>query len=244
MNSVSPRAENSRGDDQSLVRRAMQAVTDHIRTHALHVGDTLPGEAQFAAELSVSRPVVREAFGSLAALRLIDVGNGRRARVAAIDGSVFANSLSHAVTTAQITVSEVWEVRRTIELRTACLAAESRTAKEAERICELAEAMARDLGDPQSITRHDISFHEAIARASHNALFVQIVASFATLMQVAVPQAWATRTTERQRQTIIKRHRSVAEAIRKQDGAVAEAAMNAHFDDAVGQSLKIMASRS
>lgn len=222
----------------------MQAVTDHIRTNALHVGDTLPGEAQFAAELSVSRPVVREAFGSLAALRLIDVGNGRRPRVAALDASVFANSLTHAVSTAQITVPEVWEVRRTIELRTAFLAAESRTGQEAARISELAEAMAQDLGNAQLITQHDIGFHEAIARASHNALFVQIVASFGALMQVAVPQAWATRSTDRQRQTIIKRHRLVAEAIRKQDSAAAETAMNAHFDVAVGQSLKTMAGRA
>src|SRR6476469_10510648 len=77
----------------SLVRRAMDAVNTHIRDEALRVGDTLPGEGHFAEQLGVSRAVMREAFGALAALHLIDVGNGRRPRVAAIDGSVMATSL-------------------------------------------------------------------------------------------------------------------------------------------------------
>src|SRR3546814_3210097 len=71
----------------SLVDRAVDAVRDYIRIHDLKVGDTLPGEGSFATELGVSRPVMREAFGALTALRLVDVGNGRKPRVAAIDGS-------------------------------------------------------------------------------------------------------------------------------------------------------------
>src|SRR5688500_5290427 len=125
----------------SLVQRAMQAVTQHIRAEGLRVGDTLPGEASFAEQLGVSRPVMREAFGALAALRLIDVGNGRRARVAAMDGAAIAASLGHGVTTAQITVAEVWDVRRTIEVRTAALAAARRTPAQAAEIVAHAAAM-------------------------------------------------------------------------------------------------------
>ena len=72
---------------------------------------------------------------------LIDVGNGRRARVAAIDGSVMATSLDHAVATAQISMVQIWDVRRTLELRTAELAAIERSDDEARTIVALAEAM-------------------------------------------------------------------------------------------------------
>lgn len=113
----------------SLVRRAMDAVNGHIRAQSLRVGDTLPGEGHFAGELGVSRAVMREAFGALAALRLIDVGNGRRPRVAAIDGSVMATSLEHAIGTAQISVIDVRGVLSTLEVRTAALAASNRTRK-------------------------------------------------------------------------------------------------------------------
>ena len=108
----------------SLVDHAVRRVRDHIRAHDLKVGDTLPGEGQFAAELGVSRAVMREAFGALAALKVLDVANGRRARVGAIDGSVMGQSIDHAVATAQVSVAEVWDVRRTLELRTAELAAQ------------------------------------------------------------------------------------------------------------------------
>ena len=225
-------------ESRSLVRRAMQAVTGHIRDHHLRVGDTLPGEAHFAAQMGVSRAVMREAFGALAALKLIDVGNGRRPRVAALDGSVMAASLDHAISTAQVTVPEIWDVRRTIELRTAVLAAEHRSGEEASAIVRLAEAMAADGDDLGRMTRHDIAFHEAIARASHNALFVQIVTSFGPLMEVAVPAAWRTRVAERQRDTMIDRHRALADAIARRDPEAAGAAMDSHFDASIADILK------
>ena len=225
-------------DGSSLAHQAMQAVRAHIHDQALRVGDSLPGEAHFAAQLGVSRAVMREAFGALAALKLIDVGNGRRPRVAAIDGSVIATSLNHAVSTAQITVREVWDVRRTIEQRTAALAAVSRTAAEAAEIARLAEAMAADNGDMDRTTRDDIAFHAAIARASHNGLFVQIVASFGPLMAVAVPAAWRTRAARNSKMVMIERHRAVARAIVDGDPAAAAAAMDAHFDASVGAGLE------
>jgi DNA-binding FadR family transcriptional regulator len=222
----------------SLVTAAIQAVTGYIREQKLRVGDTLPGEAHFAESLGVSRAVIREAFGALAALKLVDVGNGRKPRVGAIDGSVIAASLDHAISTAQISVADVWDVRRTIEQRTAALAALSRTDAEAAEIVALAEEMARDIDDMPAMTKHDIDFHHAIARACHNGLFVQIVASFAPLMEVAVPTAWRTRTTKRQKQIIIERHRAVARAIADGDDAAAGLAMAAHFDASVGTLLK------
>jgi GntR family transcriptional regulator, transcriptional repressor for pyruvate dehydrogenase complex len=222
----------------TLVQTAMRAVTTHIRSQHLRVGDTLPGEAHFAGELGVSRAVMREAFGALAALKLIDVGNGRKPRVAALDGSVIAASLDHAMSTAQITVPEIWDVRRTIEVRTASLAAASRSHAEAQEIVALAQSMAQDGEDMAKRTMHDIAFHRAIARASHNALFIQIVASFAPLMEVAVPTAWRTRETPAERQVMIDRHRGVAEAILRQDPKAAAEAMSSHFDASVEDILK------
>jgi GntR family transcriptional regulator, transcriptional repressor for pyruvate dehydrogenase complex len=223
----------------SLVAQATQAVRDHIRAHDLKVGDTLPGEAHFAEVVGVSRAVIREAFGALAALRLIDVGNGRRARVSAIDGSVIAASLDHAVATAQVTVSDVWDVRRTLEMRTAALAATQRTDEEARTILALAEAMEASCDHLDGITINDIALHEAIARASHNALFVQIVTSFAPMMEVAVPAAWKTRTAEAQRRLILDQHLTLARAIADRDPAAAEAAMAAHFDASIGRQLAL-----
>ena len=78
---------------KSLVQTAIDAVNGYIRDKELRVGDTLPGEGYFAERLGVSRAVMREAFQALAALKLIDVANGRKPRVGALDGSVIATSL-------------------------------------------------------------------------------------------------------------------------------------------------------
>lgn len=226
---------------KSLVRHAMDAVSAHIVAEKLRVGDTLPGEAHFAGALGVSRAVMREAFGALAALRLIDVGNGRRARVGAIDGSVMATSLNHAITTDQVSAADVWDVRRTLEVRTAALAAVNRSAAEAARLSELAEQMAAQTHDLPAIARTDIEFHATIARAGRNALFVQIVTSFAPMMEVAVPAAWRTRTATEQHAVMIHRHRAIAAAITARDEHEAGRAMEAHFDASIGQVLRQMA---
>lgn len=227
---------NQQIDSGSLVERAVRQVRDHIRSQDLKVGDTLPGEAKFATEMGVSRAVMREAFGALAALRLIDVGNGRRARVGAIDGSVMATSLDHAVVTDQISVQEVWEVRRTLELRTAELAARNRSAADADAIISAAQAML-SANDIDAVTRHDIAFHQAIARASGNMLFLQIVRSFAPLMIVAVPRAWSTRDTEAARHEVLLRHIQIAEAIADGDTNASTHLMNSHFDSSIADVL-------
>lgn len=217
----------------SLVHHAVEAIRTYIRDHDLKVGDTLPGEGHFATALGVSRAVMREAFGALAALRVLDVGNGRRARVAAIDGSVLAASLDHAVATAQVSFAEVWDVRRTVELRIAELAAQRRSDAQAQRIVALAEAMEAAADDLPRLTGIDIELHQAIAEASGNALFNQMVRSYAALMEVAVPQAWDTRVTEYDRTSTLERHRALAHAIADGDAPAAVAAMRAHFDESV-----------
>ena len=211
-------------------RRVVDAVTEHIRDNGLRMGDALPSEAAFAAQAGVSRTVVREAFGALSALRLIDVGNGRRARVAAVNGSVVGIPLGHAVSTAQATVQQVWDARRALERRTAALAAMQRGAAEACDIAKHAKAMRGAGEDLATQAEHDIAFHAAIARATRNPIFVLLVDSFADLMRQTCPIGWRSRRTEAERRAVFDQHDRIADAIAAGDPAAAEAAMDAHFE--------------
>ena len=226
---------HSKGALHALVERAIHRVREHIREHDLKVGDALPGEGHFAGEIGVSRAVMREAFGALAALKLIDVGNGRRARVGAIDGSVMAASLAHAVSTSQVSLAQVWDVRRTLELRTAELAAEHRSDVQAKVIVDAAAAMRAAGDDLDQLTASDIMLHQGIAKASGNELFFQIIRSFEPLMRIAVPSAWHTRETDQMRQDMLALHQGIAAAIERQDSVAAVQAMNRHFDQSVGE---------
>lgn len=217
----------------TLVQTATEAVCEHIRSNRLKVGDELPSEGQFAGQLGVSRPVMREAFHALAALKMIDVGNGQRARVGAIDGSVMAASIGHAVNTAQVSLADVWDVRRTLELRTAELAARNRTDAQAAAIMAAAHTL-EVCRDETTRTAADTAFHQTIALASGNLLFFQIVRSFEQMMHIAIPQAWAGRITAQERQESLDLHHEVARAIVERDAELARAAMESHFARSIG----------
>ena len=217
----------------TLVETATEAVREHIRANQLKVGDVLPSEGSFAAEVGVSRPVMREAFHALAALRMIDVGNGRRARVGAIDGSVMAASIGHAVSTAQVSLVDVWDVRRTLELRTAELAARHRSDEQADAILAAAHTLAISR-EEATRTAADTAFHQTIALASGNQLFFQIVRSFEQMMAIAIPKAWAGRVTEEERAESLDLHHQVAQAIADGDPEHARTAMELHFARSIG----------
>ena len=152
-------------EGEGLLDRVMTAVQTHIRENGLQVGDELPSEGAFSELTGTSRTIVREAYRSLAALTLIDIGNGRRARVAAPRADVLAIITDHAVHTNQATIQQNFDVRRTVERRTVALAALRRTDREAAEILNLAEAMQRDFHEPVKVMEHDIAFHEDIGLA-------------------------------------------------------------------------------
>jgi GntR family transcriptional regulator, transcriptional repressor for pyruvate dehydrogenase complex len=216
-----------------LVAKLIAALNGHIRRNRLAPGDPLPGESAFATEHGVSRAVVREAFRSMATLKLIDIGNGRRPRVSAIDRSVLGMVLDHAAHTDQTSIQQILDVRRTIELRTAALAALRREPAEAIRITGLAAAMRADFADSGQVMEHDIAFHEAIAAASRNPLFAVLVGAFEVITRQTWPIGWQSRATDRLRMASIEGHEAIAEGITAGDPRAAETAMAEHFDSTV-----------
>jgi GntR family transcriptional repressor for pyruvate dehydrogenase complex len=100
---------------EGLLGGVMNAVKIYIREHGLQVGDELPSEGTFAEQVGVSRTIVREAYRSLAALTLIDIGNGRRARVAAPKADVLALITDHAVHTERSSRFSMFDVQSSAE---------------------------------------------------------------------------------------------------------------------------------
>lgn len=217
---------------ETLVQSTVKALFAHIRDNQLQVGDRLPSEVEFTRELDVSRTVVREAFKALAAMKIIDVGAGRRARISAFDGSVMALTLGHALRTKQMTVQQLWDVRRAIEMRAVALACMQRTEREAERIVELTARMRETYGDLPTMTEYDIEFHVAIAQSTRNPLLPVLVESLTSAMRETNPIVWQIRTTEAERLEVVDWHEEVAIAIKERNTAEAIAAMSRHFDAA------------
>jgi DNA-binding FadR family transcriptional regulator len=216
-----------------LVSSTVGAITRLIREQDLVPGDRLPSEATLARDLRVSRTMVREAFRSLAAMRIIELSTGRRATVAPIDHGAMSLIIEHGVHTDQISIQQIYDVRRTIETRIVTLAALRRSEEEARIITDEAAAMRASLARPEVLMRHDLAFHMALARASKNPVFGLIVGAFQGITSQTWPIGWRSRTTTEAREAMIVNHERIAAAIAEGDPERAVAAMVLHFDESV-----------
>jgi len=216
-----------------LVGATIGAITHHIRIRDLMPGDRLPSEADLSRQLNVSRSVVREAFRSLAAIRIIDVSTGRRATVAHIDHGAMGLMIEHGLNTDQISVQHIYDVRRTIESRIASLASLRRTEGEAAQILALAAQMRTAADDPQRLMELDLALHAALAGACRNPVFQLIVGAFQGISRQTWPIGWKSRTNDAERERMFAMHEDIARAVTAGDPVAAATAMAAHFDESV-----------
>lgn len=217
---------------------AVAAIARLIRDRDLKPGDRLPAEGALSKELQVSRTVVREALRSLAALHLVQLGAGKRPTVAQLDDDAFSLTIEHGVVTDQIDIQQIYDARRTIEARTAALAALRRTDAEARAIAAHARAMLENSDDPRKVMEHDIALHLAIAHASRNPLFALIIGAFGGVTRQTWPIGWKSRTSNEERQAMSELHVVIAEAIAAGDPTAAARLMDEHFDQSIKALLR------
>lgn len=209
----------------------MREITTYMRVNDLAPGNRLPSESSLCEHFSVSRTVVREALCSLAALRLVELSPGKRAVVAHLNHDPMAQMIGHGIQTEQISILQVYDVRRAIETRTAALAALRRTDAEAAEIVGHAQAMRTHFFEPAESMESDLALHLAIARASRNPLFALIIGSFAEVTRQTWPIGWRSRASDAEREAMVEAHIQMALAIQQGDSKTASELMGRHFDD-------------
>lgn len=208
-------------------------VVKYIHEQRLVAGDSLPSEGEFAQKLNLSRGVVREAFKALEALGVLELAPGKRARVGKLKSDVLALVMDHAVVTMQVNVQQTFDLRRTIEMRTARLAALRRSESDLVAIRKAAAAMRSHGAGSGSPTEADIDFHVAIAQATQNPLYAVLIEGFRLVIRQTAPISWAARQSDAERLAVHDMHDAIVDAIARQDAAAAELAMAAHFDNSV-----------
>lgn len=118
-------------------------LRDAIVSGVFKQGDKLPSEAALAQQFQVARSTVREALQSLSADGLVTktpgVGGGSFVQKIDHDSlrSLIAGSLEVILKIGALTIDEVTDVRRTLEIPAARLAAQNRTEEQAAELREL-----------------------------------------------------------------------------------------------------------
>jgi len=135
----------------------------------------MPSEVQISIDLMISRGIVREAFRPLSAAGVLEVGAGRSPKVGALNNVLLTLVMRHALSTRQVLPDQVLDLRCSIEVRGADLAAEMCTAAD---ITNLRAAVAGMKRSPRHLDRwvqRHVRSCEIVSCAAVNPLFQSMV---------------------------------------------------------------------
>jgi GntR family transcriptional repressor for pyruvate dehydrogenase complex len=199
-------------------------------------GQSLPSEGDLAERFKVSRLTVREAVKMLAGRGLLDVGRGRRAVVIEPSGVAFSDFLSTVIQHDPKGLFDLIELRLTLEVQAATLAARRTALENAIQGMRDAAEDGRRGHDPDGselrFHQNDVGFHEAVALASGNRLISYLFEAMALPLRRTF---YLTRRGHDARghtvDDTIAAHGAILDAIRDGNPKAAGAAMRAHLED-------------
>jgi GntR family transcriptional repressor for pyruvate dehydrogenase complex len=228
----------SRGDvvfapvarNERLADKVTAQLLESIRSWQLAPGSRLPSERELAEQFGVSRTVIREAVRSLAAKGVVAVRSGSGVHVVAVGPSQVSEQMNlflhgHG----PIDYAQINEVRTMLEIRTAGLAAERATEADIEELrlhCDRMEAAGDDV---ETASIEDVEFHRAIARATHNDLFLLMLDSIGDVL-LAIRRA--TLGAPGRLPLGVAFHRRILHRVEAHDVTGTERAMREHLLDA------------
>lgn len=158
-------------------KQVAAAIKRDILEGVLRPGDKLPGEEQLATLFGVSRPTVRAGLQELCAAQILVVQRGRTGgyRVGTMSLSVLESSVSELLSLSLVVETlepaQFFEVRYTLELLIAELAAVKRSPASLLKLEELTEEAVAVATRPEAFEL-DLRFHRRLAEATENQLIV------------------------------------------------------------------------
>jgi DNA-binding FadR family transcriptional regulator len=206
----------------SLSQNILDALAEYVQDEGLKPGDRLPAEREIADRLGVSRPIVREALGRWAALGVVETLNGRGTflRAAVAPGTTH---LILSVPGEREALLQTLELRRALETEAAALAAERATAAQVAELWQLLEAVESAYDRVGDAPEEDWAFHQAVYRAAHNPLFLQLIEAVMGLFHRFWENPLGKPDFGRRG---LRHHRTLVECIAAKDPAGARAAVS------------------
>jgi len=223
------------GDEVTRGPRLSDKVADMmletILSRGLQAGDQLPSERELGEQFAVSRTVIREAVRSLAAKGIVSSRPGRGLAVAAVDSDSVSASMNLYLrgNHRALPYERVHEVRTTLELDVARLAALRGTDAELERLHATHDHFGEALGDVEAASLADVRFHREMAEMTHNPLYVIMLDSIG---DVLLEIRRATMGNRGDAEHGYADHAGILAALVRHDGDAAREAMRRHLEHA------------
>jgi len=235
----------------TLTDRVADALMQRIADGVYPVGTKLPSGKLLAGEFSVSAAVIREATERLRTKGLVRTRQGAGCMVLSRDiDEGFLLPVPDRVD--RDALRHIYELRFEIEGAAAALAAVRATAEDLQEMQHILRSLEKSLHQPEEALEWDVGFHQAIAQATHNPHYRDLLAYLGRQWRQSVHAARVhTLQTEQAMQTqqsaqpgeralavsplsrqVHAEHERVLEAIRQRDPALARSQAQAHLHKA------------
>jgi GntR family transcriptional repressor for pyruvate dehydrogenase complex len=214
---------------QRLYRQVAEEIKRYILDHSLKKGDALPTEVEFAQQLGVSRPTVREALKGLQMVGVLTSRKGSGHAVGALNLLELARQFSFHVRTEGMDFQELAETRLFLEMNILPLVAERATEEDFRRLQQAVNLLKQgaDRQDRAMYVAGDIDFHQALFEASQNRLltgFAGVIKEFFVDVRCVL---FASEETSTER--VNRDHQAICDALRRKDVCRAQALMYTHL---------------
>lgn len=223
----------SRRKHKTLSAELVEALSQRIREGSFAPGEKLPKEADLMEGFGVSRTVVREAISHLQASGTVETRHGIGTFVLSMDEATPFRVGPEQLGTLRDVIS-LLEVRIGLETECAALAAQRRTPQDLQAMRDALDAFNVAVQEGRNAVAADFDFHLAVARATSNSHFSDLMESLGTKV---IPRSRLSGedplNPERQAylRHVQQEHESVFNAIRSNDPDAARAAMRTHLSN-------------
>ena len=220
-----------------LYESVIEQIMNLIKTNELKPGDKLPPERELAEILSISRGSLREAFRVLESRGLIKSkpGGGRFIREIRKNGH---NSTENIILSLEkSSILELLEAREMFEVKIAKIAAQRATPEDMELIEKALNKMSEEeeIKNDKKI-ESDTEFHLAIASASHNFVFVNIIKLHLDLLKETREKTWKILGRREEQQ---EEHQTIFQAIKEHNIKKAGESMLKHLRNVKEAIIKV-----
>lgn len=215
-------------------RKIYEEIVEQIRglvtSGELKPGDRLPSERDLAERLQVSRASVREALSALEILGLLDTRSGEGTYIRQVNIESLVAPLAWVLYLEKDMVLELLEVRKIFEVQAVALATERANAEDLQEVEDALQKMYQDLQTEQLGEQADHRFHFAIARATHNKIFIHLMSVLSDTMERTLKTSRTKLYEERDMpRRLYEEHVLIFQAIQHKDISLASQLMYSHL---------------
>lgn len=205
---------------QSLPKQISIQIEKAIKDGIFKVGEKIPSEPELVKSFEVSRNTIREAIQSLIQAGVLESRQGNGTYV--LTNDIFEANILTRLSSSKI--SEVHEVRVSLEKEIVKLAAQRRTQEDLINIKKALDEKNSIKATLIENSKADFEFHLCIAKACHNSIFYDLYKSISQYICTSIQERLE--LTFMEEENISALHTDLYEAIFSQDTKKAQEIIN------------------